>query len=120
MESIEVLEDRARAANRALHKAQGAQRDLDNSELIGKCFKYHNSGGGCGAKWWYYVKVLRTKDGYLKCFSFQSLPNGEIQIATDSYKMTTTLKNGGYIPITSAKFNAAWKKLSTKIKRMPL
>jgi hypothetical protein len=119
MENIDALRQAARAAQIALHEAEAIQRDKDNASLIGKTFKYHNSGGGCDKRWWYYIKVIRAKDGHLKTFAFQDMPNGQIEIETDHFTMAVPLLDGSYIEIPKKEFNAAWRRIVAKVAKLP-
>lgn len=119
MENIETLRQAARTAQSALYEAEAIQRDKDNAALVGKTFKYHNAGGGCDKRWWYYIKVIRTKDGHLRTFAFQDMPNGQIEIETDHFMMAGSLLGGGYVEIPKKEFNAAWKRIAAKIAKLP-
>lgn len=108
MENLEKLREVAYKATSALAAAETKLRAKKNAELVGKCFRYHNSGGGCTGRWWLYAKVLETKDGGLICFKFQKLPNGNMMIEPLEYVSASHLTNS-YSPIPAGDFNKAWR-----------
>lgn len=115
MSQIEILRKNAEHASRLLRQAEAEETDRNNEHLLGKCFKYRNSGGGADGSWWLYKKVIRIKDGYLSTFQFQQYNNGQIVIEPDWFAMDRTLMNGGYIEIEQAEFDREWAALKEKI-----
>lgn len=120
MKSIEQLRKTAMAARNALDEAEAIERDKENARLIGQCFKYSNSGGGCDERWWLYLKVIRAEDGHLRVFTFEELPNGNISIEPDQWGMSGRYgKNSGYTKIPRTEFHAAWQALAAKVAGFP-
>lgn len=115
MPTLKQLERTMRKANVAYYAAEAKQRDKDNARLLGKCFKYNNSGGGCDERWWLYAKVIAVKDGSLRLFQFERRPNGITEIDPDRHTWTGHIINGGYHAIDVFEFNAAWIALKAAI-----
>jgi hypothetical protein len=113
---IEKLREEAQIANRALHEAEAKERDEENSALIGKCFKYHNAGGGCDKKWWLYARIIGVREGHLLALKFEERPNGSIEVEQKAWVMSYSFrKDGGYVPISNAELDRAWRHLTTSI-----
>lgn len=104
------LRDRANKAQHAAWEAEKKDRAKENRRLIGKTFKYRNSGGG-GDQWWLYAKVQGIKDGSLLLFKFEETPWG-IQIEIDYPRPSLT---DGYTEIPMSEFKAAWKLLQARL-----
>lgn len=49
-------------AREELSQIEAQEREQSNSGQIGRCYKYHNSGGGAKERWWLYMKILRTDE----------------------------------------------------------
>jgi hypothetical protein len=117
MNKIEQLKQAAYVAMNAYQEAEAIERDKYNKTMIGKCFKYRNSGGGCDSKWWLYVKITRAEDGHLRVFKFEQLPNGCVSIEPDqfSYNGKIGLIDSGYQEIEHSELSAAWDAMFDKI-----
>lgn len=118
MANIAALRKKANAARDELYKAEAKERNKINAKLIGNCFKYHNAGGGCDTRWWLYLKVLKIDDGNLRCFSFEELPNGNINIEPNHFIYAGGDRLGvgnGYTLVPNSEFDAVWARLRSKI-----
>jgi len=121
MNKIEKLKKAAYEAMNAYQAAEAVERDKYNQAMIGKCFKYSNSGGGCDTRWWLYVKVTRIDDGHLRVFKFEQLPNGCVSIEPDqfSYSGKMGAEGSGYIEIEPTEFDREFSKLRVTINGYP-
>jgi hypothetical protein len=122
MKNVEKLKKAAYEAMNAYQAAEAVERDKYNKTMVGKCFKYSNSGGGCDERWWLYVKVTRLHDGHLRVFKFERLPNGNISIEPDqfSYSGKMDAEGSGYKEIEHAELRAAWDAMFDKIAAFPV
>lgn len=92
-----------------------------NKDLLGKCFKYHNSYGGDRPKWWMYARVLEipTRWGG-KCFTFQTDCDGKIEVEPGGSRMAPSAHSPNWLPISLSEFSAAWRVVQRRIaKGMP-
>lgn len=121
MQSIEKLREASFAAQNALHEAEAIERDKYNKTMIGRCFKYRNSGGGCDDKWWLYVKVTRAEDGHLRVFKFEQLPNGNISIEPDQFSYSGKMDDrSGYKAIEPTELRSAWDAMFNVLAAFPV
>lgn len=118
MTDVETLKKAAYDAMNAYQEAEAIERDKHNKTLIGRCFKYHNSGGGCDEKWWLYLKVTHAVDGHLRVFKFEKLPNGNISIEPDQFSYSGKLdsEHSGYQEIGPAEYDAAWSLIGETVR----
>lgn len=119
MNQIEELKKAAHAATNALWQAEAVERDNLNAALVGKCFKYSNSGGGSDKRWWLYLKILRVDDGNLRAFKFQQYANDSEHIEIEPnefiYHGRSLTSDGGYTEIKPAEYEREWASLLDKI-----
>jgi hypothetical protein len=116
MATLAQLKKTAQTAMSAYSAAQTVAEDKQNKKLIGKCFKYHNSGGGCDERWWLYAKVERVEDGRLYVFTFETLPNGTINIERGAGRSAMSFSDrGSYTPIDRTEFLEAWRGVTEAI-----
>jgi hypothetical protein len=104
MPTTAQLRAKANKAQAAAWEAERKERAKANRKLVGKTFKYRNSGGG-DEQWWLYAKVQGAKDGNLLLFKFEQTPWGhQIEISNPRPRLTD-----GYVEIPAAEFKAAWR-----------
>lgn len=123
MKNVEKLKKAAYVAMNAYQAAAEAiERDKYNKTMVGKCFKYSNSGGGCDERWWLYVKVIRAEEGHLRVFKFERLPNGNISIEPDQFGYSGKMdaEGSGYKEIKYAELRAAWDAMFGVLSAFPV
>jgi hypothetical protein len=79
---IEELRAIIRKANEELDGLVAAEDHKIYGPLLGTCYRYRNSCGGDGKKWWLYVRVIKVARTSLTVFSFQKTAFGKYEIAT--------------------------------------
>lgn len=109
-QTADQLRAKAKAAQNAVFEAEKKERQDRNGTLVGKTFKYRNSGGG-EEQWWLFAKVQRIRNGLLLLFKFEHTPYGiNIEISNPR-----TSLSDGYIEIPKAEFVTEWRKLQNII-----
>lgn len=109
------LEKIAKDAGLKLSRMRDAERVEENRPLVGKTFRYRNSGGS--AKWWLYAKVVGlAKDGMLQIMTFETQKSGDIAIAATRHMYT--MATYGYVPCQRRTFQREWRALQKRIARM--
>lgn len=116
MATLAQLKKTAQKAMEAYSAANTIAEDKQNKKLVGKCFKYHNSGGGCDERWWLYAKVERVEDGRIYVFTFEELPNGTINIERGQGRSAMSFAAGGsYTSISRTEFLDAWQQVAETV-----
>jgi hypothetical protein len=120
MSQIEELRKAAKDAFEKLQAAEDVERKKQDAKLVGRCFKYHNSGGGCDERWWLYYRIVGLNEYRLDALSFEVLPNGNISIEPNTSVPGGRFANGsGYTEISRAEFDEAWDALLSAVDHCP-
>lgn len=107
----------ARLANERLHKIRDAERLEENKHLAGKTFRGRNSFS-CPEKpsdyWWHYTKIQSVDAaGMLTMFSFQIDRYGQHDVKVEKHRYSVYGD-----PISTAKFNKAWRAFQNSVAKM--
>lgn len=100
--------DRLRAK---LGRIDDKRRLEANREMVGKCFKYHNTYGG-DRKWWLYAKVTKAGRYWPEAFTFQNTTRGFEVVIEKGFS-----SNIGYIEISEAEYSRALAQFKAKLLR---
>lgn len=120
MAQIEELKKAAKDALERLQAAEDIERKKTDTKLVGRCFKYLNSGGGCDERWWLYYRITGLNEYRLNALSFEVLPNGNISIEPNaSVSGGRFAAGGGYIEIGRGEFDEAWDALISAVDDCP-
>lgn len=114
MNSKEDLQLTIARAQAQLNKILDAEQLEKNRALVGKCFKYPNNCYSLPKKpsdyWPVYQKITSADYGGCNAMEFQTDSHGGITI-----KFKTWAHQSGYVPITHAEFEKAWRKVQSKV-----
>lgn len=109
------LEKTIAGARLKLTTLESKERQKENEQLIGKCFKYRNSHSLPEKEsdyWWLYIKILSLNEyGICSGIAFQTDKDGRIDIETREYINLSS----GYIEIPKKEFEEEWAELAMSI-----
>lgn len=116
---LKALEKERVKISQKIWAAEALEREKENKNLIGKCFKYRNCYS-CPEKesdYWYIYTMIRSADGHkLRAHEFQVDKNGRVEInAKAEYFRSLT---DGWREIPDTEYFLAWNALIKKILRM--
>ena len=118
--TLRQLESERGKINSEIERRETIARKERARSLIGKCYRYHNSGDGTGKRWWLYLKVLGvTQNGMLKTVQFEVYSNGECNAKQYDWHYPHSVGEGtGYSPITDAVFASGWKEFVARVNQI--
>lgn len=87
---------------------------MENTKLIGQCYKFLNSYGSDSKDWWMYKKVISAKGDCLKTIQFQNDESGRLEIVIDRWHDSRSFGEH-YIKISQSEFDVAKRTFLAKV-----
>jgi hypothetical protein len=70
---------------------EDAERARAAAALVGRAFKYGNSGGGEEGRWWTYTIVIGVEDTRARVLHFEVMPSGALRLGVESSQHWTEI-----------------------------